>query len=89
MQEEQKRTCRKQTKRCWNRNKLASVDDYIMSDYEAVNLLSKNLNINASDARKQLSSFPAEYSIDGENIPDLVKKMRKARRQLKGAKRIK
>ena len=36
----------------------ASVNDYIMSDYEAVNLLSKNLNINASDARNQLSSFP-------------------------------
>ena len=67
--------------------KLASVNDYIMSDYEAVNLLSKNLNINASDARKQLSSFPSEYSIDGENIPDLVKKMRKARRQLKGEQR--
>jgi len=67
--------------------KLASVNDYIMSDYEAVNLLSKNLNINASDARKQLSSFPSEYSIDGENIPDLVKKMRKARRHLKGEQR--
>ena len=67
----------------------ASVNDYIMSDYEAVNLLSKNLNINASDARKQLSSFPTEYSIDGENIPDLVKKMRKARRQLKGEQREK
>ena len=67
--------------------KLASVNDYIMSDYEAVNLLSKNLNINASDARKQLSSFPNEYSIDGENIPDLVKKMRKARRKLKGEQR--
>ena len=65
----------------------ASVNDYVMSDYEAVNLLSKNLNINASDARKQLSSFPSEYSIDGENIPDLVKKMRKARRQLKGKQR--
>ncbi len=68
-------------------NKLASVNDYIMSDYEAVNLLSKNLNINASDARKQLSSFPSEYSIDGENIPDLVRKMRKARRKLKGEQR--
>ena len=69
--------------------KLASVNDYIMSDYEAVNLLSKNLNINASDARKQLSSFPNEYSIDGENIPDLVRKMRKARRKLKGEQRTK
>ena len=68
---------------------VKGVNDYIMSDYEAVNLLSKNLNINASDARKQLSSFPSEYSIDGENIPDLVKKMRKARRQLKGEQREK
>lgn len=66
---------------------VKGVNDYIMSDYEAVNLLSKNLNINASDARKQLSSFPSEYSIDGENIPDLVKKMRKARRKLKGEQR--
>ena len=69
--------------------KLASVNDYIMSDYEAVNLLSKNLNINASDARKQLSSFPNDYSMEGENISDLVKKMRKARRKLKGEQRIK
>jgi len=68
---------------------LKGINDYVMSDYEAVNLLSKNLNINASDARKQLSCFPSEYSIDGENIPDLVKKMRKARRQLKGEQRTK
>ena len=50
------------------------ISDYVMSDYEAVNTLSKNLNINASEARKQLSSFPNEYVVDGENIPDLVKK---------------
>ena len=59
-----------------------------MSDYEAVNTLSKNLNINASEARKQLSSFPNEYIVDGENIPDLVRKMRKARRKLKGENRV-
>ena len=59
-----------------------------MSDYEAVNTLSKNLNINASEARKQLSSFPNEYIVDGENIPDLVRKMRKARRKLKGEDRV-
>jgi len=64
------------------------ITDYVMSDYEAVNTLSKNLNINASEARKQLSSFPNEYVVDGENIPDLVKKMRKARRKLKGEDRL-
>ncbi|MDA7498622.1 hypothetical protein N8470_00045 [bacterium] len=64
------------------------ITDYVMSDYEAVNTLSKNLNINASEARKQLSSFPNEYVVDGENIPDLVRKMRKARRKLKGEDRV-
>ena len=65
-----------------------TISDYVMSDYEAVTMLSKNLNINATEARKQLSSFPNEYVVDGENIPDLVKKMRKARRQLKGDDRL-
>ena len=64
------------------------ITDYVMSDYEAVNTLSKNLNINATDARKQLSAFPNEYMVDGENIPDLIKKMRKARRALKGENRV-
>jgi len=68
--------------------KLTGVSDYVMSDYEAVNTLSKNLNINATDARKQLSTFPSEYIVDGQNIPDLVRKMRKARRKLKGDSRI-
>ena len=65
-----------------------SISDYVMSDYEAVTTLSKNLNINATEARKQLSSFPNEYVVDGENIPDLVRKMRKARRKLKGEDRV-
>ena len=64
------------------------INDYVMSDYEAVTTLSKNLNINATDARKQLSTFPSEYIVDGQNIPDLVRKMRKARRKLKGDSRI-
>jgi len=52
---------------------------HIMSDYDAIMNLSKNLNINATEARKQLPSFPAEYSFDGETVPDLVKKMRNVR----------
>mgnify|MGYP003677873854 CR=1 FL=1 len=59
-----------------------------ITDYVAITTLSKNLNINATEARKQLVAFPNEYIVDGENIPDLVKKMRKARRQLKGENRI-
>ncbi len=62
---------------------------HVMSDYEAITNLSKNLNINATEARKQLQTFPSEYTVDGQTIPDLIKKMRKARRQLKGEHRIK
>ena len=69
-------------------DKRASINDYVMSDYEAITTLSKNLNINATEARKQLTSFPNQYVVDGENIPDLVKKMRRARRQLKGEDRV-
>ncbi len=67
---------------------LKSITDYVMSDYEAITTLSKNLNINATEARKQLTSFPNQYVVDGETIPDLVKKMRRARRKLKGEDRI-
>ena len=62
---------------------------HVMSDYEAITNLSKNLNINATEARKQLQTFPSEYTVDGQTIPDLIKKMRKARRQLKGEHRVK
>jgi len=61
--------------------------DFIMSDYEAVTNLSKNLNINKDEARVRLFNFPKEYTVDGQSIPDLVKKMRKARRQMKGENR--
>ena len=67
---------------------LKSITDYVMSDYEAITMLSKNLNINATEARKQLTSFPNQYAVDGETIPDLVKEMRRARRKLKGEDRI-
>jgi len=33
-------------------DKRASINDYVMSDYEAITTLSKNLNINATEARK-------------------------------------
>jgi len=62
---------------------------HVMSDYEAITNLSKRLNINATEARKQLQTFPSEYTVDGQTIPDLIKKMRKARRQLKGEHRVK
>jgi hypothetical protein len=64
-------------------------DSYIMSEHEEIVKLSSSFNINASDARKRLTSFPNEYIIQDHTIPDLVRKMRKSRRALKGEHRTK
>ena len=62
---------------------------YVMSEHEEIAKLSNFHNINASEARKQLSSFPDEYIVQEYSIPDLVRKMRKSRRALKGEHRTK
>jgi len=62
---------------------------YVMSEHEEITKLSSTFNVNATDARKQLSSFPNEYIIQEHTIPDLVRKMRKSRRALKGEHRNK
>jgi hypothetical protein len=62
---------------------------HVMSEFEEITKLSSELKINATEARKQLSHFPKEYLVQDQTIPDLVKKMRKARRQLKGNEKIK
>lgn len=71
--------------------KLASVFGFthVMSEVEQIQKLSAELNLNASEARKQLDAFPNEYIVQDQTVPDLVKKMRNARRQLKGEQREK
>jgi len=64
-------------------NKSFLVGGRVLSELEEIHKISTHMNINATEARKQLT-FPQEYNIDGQTIPDLVRKMRKARRQLKG-----
>jgi hypothetical protein len=59
-------------------------NSYVMSEHEEIVKLSNAFNINASDARKRLSVFPNEYIVQEHSIPDLVRKMRKSRRALKG-----
>ena len=61
----------------------------VLSEHEEIVKLSTHYNINASEARKQLNTFPDEYIIQEQSVPDLVKKMRKARRKLKGEHREK
>lgn len=66
--------------------KLKSIfsNSHVMSEHEEIVKLSNSLSINASDARKRLTTFPNEYIVQDHTIPDLVRKMRKARRALKG-----
>jgi hypothetical protein len=59
-------------------------NSHVMSEHEEIVKLSSAFNINATDARKRLTTFPNEYIVQDHTIPDLVKKMRKARRALKG-----
>ena len=64
-------------------------NNYVMSEHEEITKLSATFNVNATDARKHLSAFPSEYIIQEHTIPDLVRKMRKSRRALKGEHRTK
>ena len=82
---------RQQQENVEDQMKLASLfgTTYVMSEYEQIELVSKTYNINASEAKKALGSFPKEYMVDEQTIPDLVRKMRMARRKLKKKKKIK
>lgn len=82
---------RQQQENVEDQMKLASLfgTTYVMSEYEQIELVSKTYNINATDARKALGSFPKEYMVDDQTIPDLVRKMRMARRKLKGEQKAK
>jgi len=64
-------------------------NSYVMSEHEEITKLSSTFNVNATDARKMLNEFPNEYIVQEHTIPDLVKKMRKARRAMKGEQRTK
>ena len=61
----------------------------VLSEHEEITKISEVYGLNATQARKELNSFPDKYVIQDQSIPDLVKKMRKARRQLKGEQREK
>lgn len=70
--------------------KLASFFGFthVMSEVEQIQKLSNELSLNATDARKKIDFFPKEYIVQDQTVPDLVRKMRKSRRKLKGEQRI-
>ena len=60
----------------------------LMSDYEAAISISKQYNINITEAKAQLDSFPKEYIIEDKSIPQIVKDLRKYRRKVKGDNKL-
>jgi len=62
---------------------------FVLSEYEEINKICDDFKVNASEARKMLSTFPEEYVVEEKDIPDLVKQMRRSRRKLKGDNRDK
>ena len=44
--------------------------------------ITKKYNINITDAKMKLDSFPKEYTIENKSIPEIVKDLKKYRRKL-------
>ena len=51
----------------------------VMSDYEAAMSVSKKYNINITEAKAKLDTFPKQYIIENKTIPDIVKELKKYR----------
>lgn len=57
------------------------------NEIDIIKNISKDLNINLTEATKYISPLPVEPLIEGKTIPVLVKELRKMRRKLKGSQR--
>ena len=68
--------------RGWLDNKPIRDHESIAKDY------SDRFNLNLTDAKKQLFSYPEQYEIQGKDIPSVIKEMRNYRRTLKGETKI-
>ena len=60
----------------------------ILDDYDVAMSLSKEFNMNITQAKQSLEAFPREYLIGDKPIPDIVKQLKKYRRKLKGEEKI-
>jgi len=64
------------------KDQLETVDKWVsslplMSDYEVALNVSKEYNMNITEAKSELDSFPKQYVISDKTIPDIVKDLRK------------
>ena len=75
------------------KDQLETVDKWVstlplMSDYEVAMSVSKKYNMNITEAKSQLDSFPKQYTIENKSIPEVVKDLKKHRRKLKGDNKL-
>jgi len=57
---------------------------FIQSEHEIVKRVCKEYNINASQAKRNIEYFPPKYQMYEQDIPAVIKTLRKERRSLKG-----
>lgn len=57
---------------------------FIQSEHEIVKRICKEYNINASQAKRNIEVFPPKYQMYEQDIPAVIKTLRKERRSLKG-----
>tara|TARA_R110001592_G_scaffold166144_4_gene401008 strand:+ start:889 stop:2808 length:1920 start_codon:yes stop_codon:yes gene_type:complete len=57
---------------------------FIQSEHEIVKRVCKEYNINASQAKRNIEIFPPKYQMYEQDIPAVIKTLRKERRSLKG-----
>ena len=71
----------------------SDISKWITTQYgdevEILKEISKNLEINLSEATNYITQLPIEPIVAQKNIPDLVKELRGMRRKLKGDSKIK
>ena len=76
--EEEQREIMEDIKLSWLRSNKLDDEDVI------VKLLAQEFTINLTEAKKSINNFPKQYIINEEEIPQLIKSLRKYRRSLKG-----
>ena len=76
-----------------NDMKNASMDDWfysqpILSHFDIEKKYAKEFNTNLSQARRELSIIVKKYEVEGNDVPTVVKQLKKYRRTLKGETKI-
>tara|TARA_R100000005_G_scaffold22429_1_gene9656 strand:- start:22 stop:414 length:393 start_codon:yes stop_codon:yes gene_type:complete len=74
-----------------NQLSKGNINEWLVKQYgneiDIIKNISKELNINLTEATKYIAPLPVEPLIEGKTIPSLVKELRTMRRKLKGAQR--